>query len=98
LWFHDGGGDIFGALERLLAATSRVTVASGILNLWMHTPEETAAGRARLEAAYPGRLMLGIGVSHAPVVDAGGTARFGDPMGATRAYLDALDAARPPVP
>ena len=43
LWVPDVGGDVFGAVGNLLAATTTTTVATGILNLWMHSPEETAA-------------------------------------------------------
>src|SRR5947208_16915183 len=68
LWIPDVGGDVFGAVENLLAATRRATVATGILNLWMHDPAETAAQHARLTARYGPRFLVGIGVSHAPVV------------------------------
>ena len=43
LWVPDVGGDLFGALENLLGATQTATIATGILNLWMHTPAESAA-------------------------------------------------------
>ena len=42
LWIPDIGGDVFGAVERLLAATTSAIVATGILNLWMHSADETA--------------------------------------------------------
>jgi len=98
LWIPDVGGPVFDAVENLLAATRRAVVATGVLNLWMHTPEETAAAHAALSAAHDDRFLLGIGVSHAPIVDASGPPRFGKPLAATAAYLDALDAAEPPVP
>ena len=50
LWLPDVGGDLFGSMRNLLAATSSVTIASGILNLWMHTPAETAAAYTELTA------------------------------------------------
>ena len=46
LWIPDVGGDVFASLANLLAATSTTTIATGILNVWMHPPDETAA-RAR---------------------------------------------------
>ena len=70
LWIPDAGGDLFDAIERLLGATARITVATGILNLWMHTPEETAEAFARFTDLYGERLLVGIGVSHAPLIDA----------------------------
>ena len=44
LWIPDVGGPLFAAVNVLLAATSKVTVATGILNLWLHTPAEAADG------------------------------------------------------
>jgi probable F420-dependent oxidoreductase len=98
LWIHDVGGDVFGALRHLLEATRTVTVATGILNLWMHPAEEAAARRAELVAAHGPRLMLGIGVSHAPIVDAIEPGRFKNPIETMNAYLDGLDAVSEPVP
>src|SRR5262245_55154661 len=62
LWVPDVGGPLFDDLERLLAATRSVPIATGILNLWMHAPADAAAGHARLTAAHGDRLLLGIGV------------------------------------
>ena len=87
------GGPVFDAAGRLLRATREVTVATGILNIWMHDPEQAAAERAQLDDAYEGRFLLGLGVSHAPLVD-----RYEKPLTAMRDYLDSLDAAAPAVP
>jgi len=92
------GGDVFDAVGALLDATSRVTVATGIVNLWMHSPSETAGAHARLTEAHPDRFLLGIGVSHAPLVDAQEPGRYRAPLAAMRDYLDALDRADPAVP
>jgi probable F420-dependent oxidoreductase len=51
-----------------------------------------AAAQRTLAEAYPGRFVLGIGVSHAPIVDARGH-RYERPLERMRAYLDAMDAA-----
>jgi probable F420-dependent oxidoreductase len=98
-WLPGGiGGDIFDASARLLDATRRLVVAPGIVNVWMHEPNETAAAHARLRAAHPGRFLLGLGISHAPLVDAGAPGRYDRPLAAMRRYLDDLDATDPPVP
>lgn len=98
LWIPDAGGDVFGAVEGLLSATRIITVATGILNLWMHTPEETASGHARLVGAHGDRFLVGIGASHAPVVNSRlGEGRFAKPLGAMEAFLDGLDAAETPL-
>jgi probable F420-dependent oxidoreductase len=98
LWIPDTGGDLFDAVERLLGATTRITVATGILNLWMHTPEDTAEAFARLTDAYGERFLVGIGVSHAPLVDASEPGRYRTPLASTAQFLDGLDAADRPVP
>ena len=101
LWL--GGGQQRGFPPRfrtLLDATSRITVASGILSVWLASPEEAAAGVAALEAAHPGRFLLGLGVSHAPLVERLGE-RYQRPYRRMVDYLDALDRLdrqRPPVP
>jgi probable F420-dependent oxidoreductase len=98
IWIPGGhGGDVFGDVARLLAATSSTTVATGILNVWMHTPEETATGHAALTAEHPGRFLLGLGVSHEPAVTNSGQV-YERPLAKLRSYLDALDAATPAVP
>jgi probable F420-dependent oxidoreductase len=84
-------------LRLLLESTERMTVATGIVSIWTHSPEHSATLHARLTVEFPERFLLGIGVSHAPAVDsAGGTYR--KPLSAMVSYLDALDAADPPVP
>jgi probable F420-dependent oxidoreductase len=98
LWIPDVGGPVFEAAHLLLAATSKVTVATGILNLWMHTPAEAADGYASLSSAYGGRFLMGIGVSHAMLIDASQPGRYQRPLAATRAFLDGLDSAEPPAP
>ncbi len=98
VWVPDIGGDLFGSLELLLGATEQLTVASGILNLWMHTPVESAEAYARLTAAHGDRLLFGIGVSHAPLVDAAEAGRYRKPLTAMIEFLDGLDVAATPVP
>src|SRR5436309_16108925 len=66
LWIPDVGGDLFTPLGNLLGAT---TTATGILNIWMHTPQQTADGHARLVGEHGPRLLCGIGISHQPLID-----------------------------
>ena len=98
LWIPDVGGDLFGPLENLLAATSTATIATGILNVWMHTPEETAAQHARLAAAFGSRWLCGIGISHRPLIDhVNEPGTYQKPVETMANYLDGLDAAPTPV-
>jgi probable F420-dependent oxidoreductase len=97
LWIPDVGGDVFGAVSNLLAATTTAIIATGILNLWMHTAEETAAQHDALTAQHGQRFLVGIGISHAPFIDRAIEAgTYQRPLAQTSAFLDALDAA--PVP
>ncbi|GGZ40710.1 LLM class F420-dependent oxidoreductase [Streptomyces inusitatus] len=99
VWVPDADGKgLFDRLSALLSATGRITVATGVLNLWMNDPKTVAQRYAELTAAHEGRLLLGIGVSHAPVVEGSGAGVYTRPIARTAEFLDALDAASPPVP
>jgi probable F420-dependent oxidoreductase len=86
--------DLEERLHLLLSSTQRITVATGIVSIWTHPASATAALHARLSSEFPGRFLLGLGVSHAPAV--GG--KYRKPLTEMVRYLDALDAADPPVP
>jgi probable F420-dependent oxidoreductase len=98
LWMPDMGGDVFGAVTQLLDATETVTVATGILNIWMHEPAAIASGIADTIGRYPGRFLLGVGVGHAIVIDAVFPGRYRRPLQAMETFLDGLDQAQTPVP
>lgn len=98
LWIPDVGGPVFDAVANLLAATTRTVIATGILNLWMHSPNDVAESYSALTAQHGDRFLLGIGVSHAPLIDAGEPGRYRKPLSATSSFLDGLDAAQRPVP
>jgi len=76
----------------LVEATSRLVVATGIQSIWQYGATETASEFAELEAAHPGRFLLGLGVSHAPL-----TEQYRRPYARMVEYLDALDAAGQPA-
>ncbi|KAA0940957.1 LLM class F420-dependent oxidoreductase [Streptomyces apricus] len=76
----------------VLAATRTITVATGILSIWEHTPEAVAARIAALDADARERFLLGLGVSHSVLAP-----RYAKPYSAMVAYLDALDAAPEPL-
>ena len=84
------------ALESLLAATDRLVVATGIASVWTWAPRALAAGADRVADRYPGRFVLGLGVSHAPLVEAAGQA-YTRPLAKMRQFLDELPAVRAPV-
>ncbi len=93
LWIPDVTGDVFTPINNLLGATKRTTVATGILNLWMTSAADTAAGYAKTVAAHGRRLMLGIGVSHQLLIDGAKSAgTYQRPLQVMTQYLDELDA------
>jgi probable F420-dependent oxidoreductase len=98
LWIPDVGGQVFDAVDNLLAATKQTTIATGILNLWMHTPGDVAENFATLTAEHGDRFLLGIGVSHAPLIDSREPGLYRKPLAATASFLDAIDATEQPVP
>jgi probable F420-dependent oxidoreductase len=97
LWIPDVGGDVLGSLDVLLAATSSVVVATGILNIWMHTAADVGEWYAGRGDTDRDRLLLGIGISHAPFIDAQPGMSWERPLATTCAYLDAMDEAGIPV-
>jgi probable F420-dependent oxidoreductase len=88
--------DALDALEPLLAATERLVVATGIASVWTWSPPDLAARATRLARAYPGRFVLGLGVSHAPLVESTGQA-YVRPLAKMRQFLDELPATPAPL-
>jgi len=79
--------------EQLVDATTTLTVATGIVNIWKDPAEPVAASYHRIEARHPGRFLLGIGVGHPEATGA----RYAKPYEALVHYLDELDAAQVPI-
>ncbi|HET6259255.1 LLM class F420-dependent oxidoreductase [Pseudonocardia sp.] len=78
--------------ESLLDATERIAVATGIVNMWTTPAEEAAESYHRIEAAHPGRFLLGVGIGHPEA-----TSDYRRPYATIVEYLDRLDAAKVPV-
>jgi probable F420-dependent oxidoreductase len=79
-------------VEAILDATSTLKVATGIVNVWRADPVEIARSYHRIEAAHPGRFLLGIGVGHPEA-----TATYHSPYQTLVDYLDVLDAEGVPI-
>ena len=77
----------------LLSATSRLVVATGIANIWARDPVAAANAARTLSAAFDDRFVLGLGVSHRPLVERLRGHDYRAPLAAMRAYLAAMDAA-----
>jgi len=73
-------------VEPLLGATERLKVATGIVNIWTAAAGPVAESFHRINTAYPGRFLLGIGVGHREVIT-----EYKKPLDALNEYLDKLD-------
>jgi probable F420-dependent oxidoreductase len=81
----------------LLAASERLMIATGIANIWARDAAAAINGANTLNEAYDERFLLGLGVSHAPSVNARGH-DYARPLTAMRTYLEAIDAHRYDAP
>lgn len=91
LWVGEAARrEAFSNASLLLSASSRLIIATGIANIWVRDPMAMAAGQRTLCEAWPGRFLLGLGVSHDPLVGPRGH-RYGRPLETMRAYLDSMD-------
>ncbi|BBX94472.1 LLM class F420-dependent oxidoreductase [Mycolicibacterium boenickei] len=73
-------------IDPILAATTTLQLATGIVNIWSAAAGPVAESFHRIEAAYPGRFLLGIGVGHREAID-----EYRKPLDALAEYLDKLD-------
>jgi probable F420-dependent oxidoreductase len=90
LWIPEGlGREIFSASAWLLANTSALTVASGIANIYARDPVASTAAQKGLNEQSGGRFLLGLGVSHVPLVEVRKHA-YGKPLATMRAYLQGM--------
>lgn len=92
VWVGNSPADLRYA-ERLLDNSTTLTVATGIVNVWLEPPSVLAGNRARVLDRHPGRFLLGIGASHRALVGD----RYTKPYAKLVSYLDGLDAAGVPV-
>jgi probable F420-dependent oxidoreductase len=73
-------------VDPILEQTNTLKLATGIVNIWTAEPGPVAESFHRIEKAYPGRFLLGIGVGHPEA-----TQEYRKPMDAITDYLDKLD-------
>lgn len=94
LWLPEvAGRDPFVHLSMLLSATGRIVGATGIANIWARDAVATSCATKTLEEAHPDRVLIGLGVSHQPLVDDLRGHDYGKPLTAMRRYLDGIDKA-----
>lgn len=94
IWFPESvGREALTNAALLLGATSRIVIATGIANIYARDAVTMAAAQKTLAEAYPGRFLLGLGVSHIPLVEQLRGHSYGKPVASMRAYLDGMDQA-----
>jgi probable F420-dependent oxidoreductase len=102
LWFPEATGrNSFVTAAWLLANTTRLIVATGIANIYARDWVATASAQKALNEQSGGRFLLGLGVSHVPLVEGFRGQHYGKPVATMRAYLEGMKRARyiaPPPP
>jgi probable F420-dependent oxidoreductase len=94
LWFGEAAGrEALTNAGMLLAGTKRMVIATGIANIYARDAVAMASGQKTLAEAYPNRFLLGLGVSHVPLVEQLRGHRYEKPVATMRAYLEAMDKA-----
>lgn len=99
VWFGESpfNREAFAHAATLLGATERIVVATGIATIWARDAVAMANGTSALAEAFPGRFLLGIGVSHRALATARDK-RYATPLSDMRAYLDGMAAAQYKMP
>ncbi len=94
LWYPEAFNyETFGIGSYLLAKSRKLVVASGIANIYARDPAASVMGHNTLNALYDGRFVLGLGVSHAPLVSDVRGHEYQRPLATMRRYLDDMDRA-----
>jgi len=76
----------------LLANTKMLKIATGIANIYHREPGVTLAAQNTLAEQSGGRFLLGIGVSHKPLVEGVRGLKYGKPVPTMKDYLAKMDA------
>jgi probable F420-dependent oxidoreductase len=79
-------------VDPILEQTETLQVATGVVNVWRAPADEVAEAYHRIEDAYPGRFLLGVGIGHRETNE-----DYRSPYDALVEYIDALDAAKVPT-
>ncbi|MET1075019.1 MAG: TIGR03620 family F420-dependent LLM class oxidoreductase [Umezawaea sp.] len=92
LWLDASPPADLALVERLLDATTRITVGTSVVNVWLADADTVAASYHRIAARHPDRFLLGVGIGHREV-----HAEYASPYDTLVSYLDRLDAAGVPA-
>ncbi len=104
VWIPEAvGRDPLVASSLLLSGSSDIVLGTGIASIWARDAMAMASAHKTITEAFPGRFLLGLGVSHQPAVDFLRGHSYEKPLTRMRGYLDAMDsslfmAAEPSTP
>lgn len=88
-WTPGGIDDkVLDDIDRMLSATQRISLATGILNVWKHRPEDVGAWWRKQTPERQERVMIGLGVSHGPIIGEAYAQR--SPLELMRGYVEQL--------
>jgi probable F420-dependent oxidoreductase len=92
VWTGEGLGtrEMFSNAAVILAGSSSIVFCAGIANIWGRDPVTAVTATRTLLESFPGRFLLGLGISHREQVEPRGHL-YGRPVETMRAYLDAMD-------
>ena len=94
LWYPEAlSYESFGLGSFLLSHTDKLIIASGIANIYARDATATKQGQHTLAKLYGGRFLLGLGVSHVPLVEDARGHQYRQPLATMRAYLDRMEKA-----
>ncbi|MDT5283353.1 MAG: hypothetical protein QOJ20_4548 [Mycobacterium sp.] len=86
VWIGGSPAGDLNDVEPILERTETLQVATGIVNVWTAPAKQVADAYHRIEDAYPGRFLLGIGIGHPER-----TEEYRKPYDVLVEYLDVLD-------
>lgn len=90
-WYPESRGyESMSLAAYLLSKSSKLTVGSSIANIYARDPFTAQRAMVSLNNLHGGRFILGLGVSHIPMVEGLRGHRYDKPLGAMRAYLDGI--------
>ena len=94
LWLPEAiGRDPFSLISYLAAGTKRLVLATGIANIYARDAVSLRAIQQTVGELSGNRFVLGLGVSHAPMVAGLRGHAYGKPVATMRAYLEAMEKA-----
>ncbi len=93
VWIPEAvGREAFTSAGLLLRGGTDIVVATGIASIWARDAMAAGAAHKTLTEAFPNRFLLGLGVSHQPMVEGVRGHDYSRPYSAMRAYLEGMDA------